>query len=726
MLRIVVFLLLIPAVLWGQTDTNQQEEPIFVDLSLAELLKVKIVSASQSEESIFDAPVSNCVITNLEIQTMGAASIPEALRICPGLLVREISNGTYDVSIRGGIDGLPAYNSSYISTSILVMIDNRPVFSSLQGGTFWQNLPIGVAQIDRIEVVYGPSAPLYGPNAVSGVINIISKKPGENNIYASGNVYVGNKTKMASVLAGAKITDKWAVDIAAQLEDRERYEKSYYLPRKQSYVSSLDSFSVTLRDEKALRFPDENRSLYRNSATANVYFTPSEKVAFLVSGSTNKNMGLMSLNSGTTIGNFSNNSNNILLKGNAYQFTFLASYLSGVQGLAGEVTRYHYKYDNTDLYLDYDWKLFSNKLSVRPAIGYQRAYANDMSYTVDIGESGVFNGKSAIENIAGSLKLDYKPSEKLRFIGAVRYDQFSLPNKGVYSYQFIVNYKPTEHLIFRALTGKSNNGSFLITRSNLTTGTGKVPNTHTNYLGNSDVSLTNNTMYEVGARLKISERIFVDAALFQQEFKDFSMLVLAPIEVTDASTGVIKTTFNQTNLPTSARQRGVTISSQISFLRNRVQFKPNITIQETYVYDFVKYYYQPGAYDSAYYAGYTQNSINDKQDKVFDGTPKVFGGFNLVINPFRKLFLNVSGYGYDVYRLHMNTEVNYGSGVVRDQQGSLIQGKMLFSINASYLFENKVSVFFNIKNISNRTAPEGFGSDRTGIQYGVGLNYNLN
>ena len=76
------------------------------------------------------------------------------------------------------------------------MIDNRPVFSSLQGGTYWQNLPVGIAEIDRIEIVHGPSSPLYGPNAVSGVINIITKRPKEIGTYVSTDVQGGSKTNL--------------------------------------------------------------------------------------------------------------------------------------------------------------------------------------------------------------------------------------------------------------------------------------------------------------------------------------------------------------------------------------------------------------------------------------------------------------------------------------------------------------------------------------------------
>ena len=173
----------------AQTDSVSSSIPkdtstvvnTFIEMNLEDLMNVKIVSASREAEKSFDAPLTSCVITRQEMNNMGVTSIPDALRICPGIIVREVANGSYDVSIRGGIDGLPSYQFQNVNTTILAMIDNRPVFSAFQGGTFWQNLPVEIADVERIEVVYGPNSPMYGPNAVSGVINIITKKEHSTN-----------------------------------------------------------------------------------------------------------------------------------------------------------------------------------------------------------------------------------------------------------------------------------------------------------------------------------------------------------------------------------------------------------------------------------------------------------------------------------------------------------------------------------------------------------------
>src|SRR5699024_3385207 len=89
----------------AQEEQNHEDKDIY-RLSLEELMNIPIVSASKEAESTFEAPVTAYVITRQDILNSGATSIPEALRLAPGLIVREMANGSYDVSIRGGKDNL--------------------------------------------------------------------------------------------------------------------------------------------------------------------------------------------------------------------------------------------------------------------------------------------------------------------------------------------------------------------------------------------------------------------------------------------------------------------------------------------------------------------------------------------------------------------------------------------------------------------------------------------
>lgn len=130
-----------------------------------------IVTASKGTQSPLDAPNSTSIITEQDIHLSGITKIPELLRRLAGLDIMEVTGGQTEVSIRG-------FNQR-LSNKTLVLVDGRSVYVDLLGATLWQALSIGVEDIQRIEVVRGPGSALYGADAFNGVVNIITKKPGE-------------------------------------------------------------------------------------------------------------------------------------------------------------------------------------------------------------------------------------------------------------------------------------------------------------------------------------------------------------------------------------------------------------------------------------------------------------------------------------------------------------------------------------------------------------------
>lgn len=108
------------------------------------------------------------VITAEDIARSGTNNIPDLLRIVPGVEVAQINSSKWAISIRG-------FNGQY-SNKLLVMVDGRTVYSPMLSGVFWDSLDVLVSDIDRIEVIRGPGATVWGANAVDGVINIITKK----------------------------------------------------------------------------------------------------------------------------------------------------------------------------------------------------------------------------------------------------------------------------------------------------------------------------------------------------------------------------------------------------------------------------------------------------------------------------------------------------------------------------------------------------------------------
>ncbi len=143
-----------------------------VDLSRSTMeeltqIEVSISSVSRKEESLFHTPAAAYVLTREDIAQSTADSIPELLRSVPGLQVAQISASTWAVSARG-------FNSAF-ANKLLVLIDGRTVYSELYSGEHWDEIDLPLEDVERIEIIRGPGAVVWGTNAVNGVINIITR-----------------------------------------------------------------------------------------------------------------------------------------------------------------------------------------------------------------------------------------------------------------------------------------------------------------------------------------------------------------------------------------------------------------------------------------------------------------------------------------------------------------------------------------------------------------------
>lgn len=164
-----------------------------VDELFAMIMNKNVSSASKTEENSFTSPLSSTVITREEMRTYGCSTVEEALRLVPGMIVSEKLPGIFDVQMRG-LNNIPD-NNLYLYTesmNILVMVDGRITHNYAVGIPGLENLPISIEDIERVEVVRGATSSLYGPNAVQGVINIITQKPDNAPAHVSGNVKFGN------------------------------------------------------------------------------------------------------------------------------------------------------------------------------------------------------------------------------------------------------------------------------------------------------------------------------------------------------------------------------------------------------------------------------------------------------------------------------------------------------------------------------------------------------
>ncbi|MES2207460.1 MAG: TonB-dependent receptor plug domain-containing protein [Pseudomonadota bacterium] len=136
-------------------------------LSFEELGDIEITSVSKRSEKLADAPASIYVISNEDIRRSGVTSLAEALRLAPNLQVARVNTGQYAISARGFNNG--------IGNKLLVLIDGRTVYTPLFSTVNWDSQHVMLEDVERIEVISGPGATLWGANAVNGVINIITR-----------------------------------------------------------------------------------------------------------------------------------------------------------------------------------------------------------------------------------------------------------------------------------------------------------------------------------------------------------------------------------------------------------------------------------------------------------------------------------------------------------------------------------------------------------------------
>lgn len=137
------------------------------ELSIEQLLDIKVTSAGRKAQKLEDTATAIYVITQEDIRRSGMTSIPELLRMVPGLQVAQINGNTVAVGSRG-------FNQRY-SNKLLVMLDGRTLYTPTFSGVFWDAQDVVLEDIERIEVIRGPGGTLWGVNAVNGVINITTK-----------------------------------------------------------------------------------------------------------------------------------------------------------------------------------------------------------------------------------------------------------------------------------------------------------------------------------------------------------------------------------------------------------------------------------------------------------------------------------------------------------------------------------------------------------------------
>lgn len=668
-----------------------QDDNDLYELSLEDLMQIDIYSVSKKAESLFDAPLSSSTLTADEIVNSGATSIPEALRLVPGLIVREQANGVYDIHLRG-LDNLTRYGNGADASNLitLIMIDGRPVFNNNLGGVYWEAIPISLIDVERIEVVRGPSAPLYGPNAVAGVINIITKNVSKDGLTAQADLRAGtSNTQIGGVNVGYKFSEKFSAALSGNFEMRDRHDDLYFDYATDSFtnyenVTDIDSDYIKERDQ----------ALDKKGLNLFMDFNPSDKFSLQLQSGLQE-ASIQKINQDNPYTPFSNGtyeSKYVSLStsfGNLRgRFSFVDGYDNLDEGSSFPLLEYDYK--TIDASVEYDWNV-TDKLSVRPGVSYQSAEYSDKPYIDPAnGILGVLNDEQTIRSFAGSLGVDYDITENWRLVGGVRMDKFSAPDEAYVSYQLATTYNINENNLVRAVYAKSNSGSFI--------GPNYVnivfPNNGSivSYSGNENLDLFQIQMIELGYRTKVSNNLELNAELFHQVAENAYVILL------DAEPGLIN--YSYENIDAKATQNGVTLSANY-VASNKFQVKPFITYQQTEVEDL------PTGFRTAVIDPI--NNIDNTVTVDNDQTPSWFGGLYLNYKPVKNLNINFNPY-------YMSEQSQYSFYSLANPASNVgeIDGKLILNAKVAYDVTKNINVYINARNLSDNDSREFVGADRNG------------
>ncbi len=744
-----------------------------VGVSLDELyemiLNKDLVSASKKVESSFEAPLSTSVISHDDIIASGARTIEEALRLVPGLIVREKTNGNFDVHIRGNDNVPPKHMFVYSENSItLVMIDGRPVYNYVHGGTFWETIPVDVEDIDRIEVVRGPSSALYGPNAVSGVVNIITRKQDSEKLSVSGNVQGGMQNSLLSDIAlGKRLGDKFAFRVTGNFQTLDRNTGKLYVHKANrgaggfitkeelaelpDYVSGRVDTSTYRGNISELIQPagdtnyyyrvfdphDDVNDMYSDPLLArtryggNVYlfYDLSEKATFDLKGGY-QSSEVISSTMGDNPSSFAGRVSQTYytdFNANLYGVHAQFNSLGGWQDIVKSDTGFKVDLYNFNANLEYDLNL--KNLNLRPGLTYQHAKYNDMPYLRYEGQ-GFLNGERDFTTLAISLRADYLLLKKIRLIGALRGEKYSTNDDIYLSYQLIGSYNLNNKHNFRIVHSRANRSPFLVDSyaDYLWVREGRPNPGYVYFKGQENLDLLTMNMLELGYRLKPIKQLQADIECFYTKTKDFGALYPDSVNLNGANLGLdrpwVRMKFQ--NISMTSQQFGLTssinyvisermymkffITYQITQLKNVIPISQDQTIEFMLRDAFLHY---PN--DSS-----STNFIQEREDIKNQATPSLFGGFTINYKPIEKLNINVNGYFYSKEIF----DNKYSPYIDFEYNKKTIKARLILNTKISYSIHKNISLYLNARNLIGSEYEFAY-MDKIGLLLLLGASFNF-
>lgn len=558
-----------------------------VDELYAIIMNKSVASASKSVESAFESPLPTTVITREEMLSYGCKSLEEAFRLIPGAIVSQKVNGVYDIQLRG-LANIPDGNLLLYTenANVLLMIDGRVVHNYSIGTMTMENLPVSIVDVDRIEVVRGACSALYGVNAVTGVINIITRRPADSQSKAVVHATGGTRTFVGEARLHKRLNDKLSVALTGNYSLRKRpdgklpvvntqtpwlasdasligqsfssadidelkasgqltslnigdkvavedYSRMAVLSPSTKFDGTTQIFPVTPLEYRNATACFDDPELARKSWGVNGYIdiTPSDKIDIRLSGGYSQSLAMQTtvMESPYSMAFREFKKGYVNADARVGDLHLLANFYAGPEDYA--VGRPGLQADFRQFFASAEYDFYVGGLNIRPGFHYQYTYGQDKKKSYDYGSgpielSGFFNDDAKLSAFAPSLRLDYK-MDRWRFIGAVRADKTEIPDKWNVSAQAIVGFKAAEGHFLRLGYGRGvRSANMLNANSNYRwQRTGMDYPSVIEFYGNEEADLVGIHNLEFGYRLQPTTNLLVDAEVFFSKSDDYGAMM---------------------------------------------------------------------------------------------------------------------------------------------------------------------------------------------------------
>ena len=635
-------------------------EPDYFDLSLEQLQAIPVTTASRLPERAQDAPVAISSLQRSEILRSGASSIEEALRLVPGVIVREKTRGGYEVHLRG-FNNIPNNTFPGIgdNTTTLVMIDNQPVYNYYLGGVNWQALPVDINDVERIEVVRGTASAQYGPNAASGVIHIITRQPADQPFAVSGSVQVSNDGSQHGHVLLSGSQDGWQYGFSANSHDLERSQRSVYEYNRQRYVAVDDlrslsgvELSQVLAADPPFPDPDQaNDSHYYRVKLG--YERDDLRLSASYADSHAEYLATFFDNFYTPLNHIETRADYLAVTAGWRWLQYSRFESTGDLDRAGSAS------------IDHRWDWQIDRLELSEAFGPVTLQLLTEETALDYRGRLVGDRRVSIDSTALSGRADIRLHAQWRAIAAWRRDDYELAYDRQDSRQYTLMFTPDSRHTFWLMQGEAFRTPFAVDTFADVITEPEVGDIATRFISNPDLDLMNITEWQFGWRGNLSAAVSVTTELYQRKARDFSTFVALGPPVNNLIESQSR------NSPVRARQQGAIV--QLNWqLDDNWYLTTHLSWQQTRLED-------------------QQNGLPDGE---FDGTPRWLGGATVNYRYSERTNLNLALYGFDQARIDTaSTDAE-------------IAGKVLVDLTWMQRINDWLDLRTGVRNLLNQDAVE--------------------